>query len=75
MLVQTHLDLVGERTAVDGYRVEADKLRESIAKGKAAEDSLMALHRKVQDFQQVAVSLLFNYLFFLYCFIIIKHTH
>ena len=64
LLVQCRLDLVADRTARDCYRQEAEELREKVAEGQAQRDAMLTLHRKIQDFQELAVSCLFFSSFF-----------
>ncbi|XP_076438441.1 HAUS augmin-like complex subunit 5 isoform X2 [Babylonia areolata] len=52
--VQGQLDEVGERTARDTYREQAERLRERVAGEQACRDTLLTLHRKIQDFQELA---------------------
>ena len=59
MLVQCQLDLVADTTARDCYKQEAERLCEKLSLARQQQDTLLTLHRKIQDFQELAVSSVF----------------
>ena len=56
MLIQCQLDLVADTMARDCYKQEAEKLCEKLSLARQQQDALLTLHRKIQDFQELAVS-------------------
>ena len=59
MLIQCQLDVVADTTARDCYKQEAEKLCEKLSLARQQQDALLTLHRKIQDFQELAVSSVF----------------
>lgn len=53
--MQAKLDLTADRAAALLLRQEAEALREKVAKGCTERDNLLAIHRKIQDFYDLAV--------------------
>ncbi|PVD27777.1 hypothetical protein C0Q70_12949 [Pomacea canaliculata] len=56
-VVQAKLDLTADRAAALLLRQEAEALREKVAKGCTERDNLLAIHRKIQDFYDLAITL------------------
>lgn len=53
-LVQAKLDLAADSTARDCYRQAAETLREKVGMGHRERDTLLTIHRKIQDFSELA---------------------
>ncbi|KAK7485565.1 hypothetical protein BaRGS_00023253 [Batillaria attramentaria] len=54
-LVQAKLDLTADTTAKECYRQEAESLKEKVAEGHTDRQTLLTIHRKIQDFTDLAV--------------------